>query len=1136
MAGYTRVDTINNIADGNVINAADLDGEFDGIQAAFNSSTGHNHDGTAGEGAPILALGPVQDVTISTTVLGVKTTNTVDLGTTGLRFKDFYLAGNASVGGTLGVTGATTLSAALTYGGVTLSNAVTGTGNMVLSASPTLTGTLGAAAATFSGAVALNGNTTLGDASSDTVTVNGTITSNLIFTDNTYDIGASGATRPRTGYFGTSVISPLVDATNLEVTNLKALDGTAAGSIANSTGVVTLASSVLTTTDINGGTIDGTAIGGSTAAAGAFTTLSSTGNTTLGDASADTVTVNGTTTFNASPIISVTDNTNAALRITQLGTGNALLVEDSTNPDSSPFVIDATGNVGIGTSSPVYQTQIYGTGQTTAALTDAGNKSGSLLLNTPTVSAGDGGALLIGASGSSAKPFAAIKGLLADGTSNTTGNLAFSTRNATADTALTERMRIDSSGNLLVGATTARSRLTVGTASSSPSAPTLGTASGAALFSNNAGTAEYGLMMGSASTGQGWIQQQRVDGTATAYDLWLQPSGGNVGIGVASPTATLDVSNSNGRNARIGGLQISGTSATADAGNNFVSSGAYWNGTNYTATATTSAITQYANGVLNFYTDSGLTAGNTFTASSRMTITSAGNVGIGTSSNAYNFVTGNSATTTGINQYSIGATATLSGTTFSASFLSQLNIPTGITADNAAALRIVNPTVSGTGAITNSYGIYMDDLTTGTNNYGITSLVSSGTNKWNIYASGTAANYFAGNVGIGTASPAQKLTVYSSTNDVEVLRINTDGGSGSVQAKADIGFGYYDGVAQANAAIGFEEFSASSTGGNLLFKTRPNGSAESTRPTERMRITSAGNVGMGTTSPQAALDLGDGTGGRAITWGGATGAARYASIFSTYGSASLAFGRGFTGSTSADSYVSTYTGTIANCGIRLDSAGFINFFTDASSSQTAGNAFTPTPRMRIDSSGNLLVGTTSAGVSNSLSTTIETSGANTSRITVNHSSIAGSSNGSYFMQFGYGGTLSGGIGQASTTTVNFYTGPSDRRLKNNIEDLDSSGEFIDALQPRKWTWTTNGEADVGFVADELQAVLPRCVNGEADAVDEEGNPVYQMVDASPPEMIANIVAELKAIRKREKEQQATIIQLQADVAALKTST
>jgi hypothetical protein len=64
-----------------------------------------------------------------------------------------------------------------------------------------------------------------------------------------------------------------LDATTLEVTNLRALDGTAAGSIANSTGVVTIGSSVLTTTDINGGTIDAATIGVSTPASGAFTSI-----------------------------------------------------------------------------------------------------------------------------------------------------------------------------------------------------------------------------------------------------------------------------------------------------------------------------------------------------------------------------------------------------------------------------------------------------------------------------------------------------------------------------------------------------------------------------------------------------------------------------------------------------------------------------------------------------------------------------------------------------------------------------------------------------------------------------------------------------------------------------------------------
>jgi len=252
MTGYVRTDTVNNIADGNVISAADLDGEFNAVQAGFNSSTGHTHDGTASEGAPITKLGPVQDVTISTTVLGVKTTNTVDLGTSSLKFKDFYLAGNASIGGTLGVTGATTLSAALTYGGVTLSNAVTGTGNMVLSASPTITGTITAAAANFSGAVALNGNATIGDADTDTITQ-----------------AASYVT-------GTQLKSAKT-ATNTLALAAYDVDGTAY------TNLITLTASntpTLALTSTGVGTINNMSIGATTASTGAFTTLSTTGNIT----------------------------------------------------------------------------------------------------------------------------------------------------------------------------------------------------------------------------------------------------------------------------------------------------------------------------------------------------------------------------------------------------------------------------------------------------------------------------------------------------------------------------------------------------------------------------------------------------------------------------------------------------------------------------------------------------------------------------------------------------------------------------------------------------------------------------------------------------------------------------------------
>jgi len=87
----------------------------------------------------------------------------------------------------------------------------------------------------------------------------------------------------------TTLNATTVDTTNLEVTNLKAKDGTAAGSIADSTGVVTIASAVLTTADINGGTADNVTIGGSTAAAGTFTTFTSNGIDDNADAVAITI-------------------------------------------------------------------------------------------------------------------------------------------------------------------------------------------------------------------------------------------------------------------------------------------------------------------------------------------------------------------------------------------------------------------------------------------------------------------------------------------------------------------------------------------------------------------------------------------------------------------------------------------------------------------------------------------------------------------------------------------------------------------------------------------------------------------------------------------------------------------------------
>jgi len=96
--GYTRNDTSNNIADGNIINASDLDGEFDSIVTAFSTS-GHTHDGTTAEGGPVTVVGPAQDLVVSATEVLPKTTGTLNIGSDLLEFQDIYIDGTAYIDG-----------------------------------------------------------------------------------------------------------------------------------------------------------------------------------------------------------------------------------------------------------------------------------------------------------------------------------------------------------------------------------------------------------------------------------------------------------------------------------------------------------------------------------------------------------------------------------------------------------------------------------------------------------------------------------------------------------------------------------------------------------------------------------------------------------------------------------------------------------------------------------------------------------------------------------------------------------------------------------------------------------------------------------------------------------------------------
>ena len=110
------------------------------------------------------------------------------------------------------------------------------------------------------------------------------------------------------------------------------------------------------------------------------------------------------------------------------------------------------------------------------------------------------------------------------------------------------------------------------------------------------------------------------------------------------------------------------------------------------------------------------------------------------------------------------------------------------------------------------------------------------------------------------------------------------------------------------------------------------------------------------------------------------------------------------------------------------------------------------------------------------------------------------------------------------TTISYNTG-SDYRLKDNIQPLTLGLATVAKLKPSKWNWKEFwGEGgSQGFVAHELQAVVPECVTGKKDAVDAEGKPIYQGVDTSF--LVATLTTAIQ-------EQQAIIETLTTRIEAL----
>jgi hypothetical protein len=160
-----------------------------------------------------------------------------------------------------------------------------------------------------------------------------------------------------------------------------------------------------------------------------------------------------------------------------------------------------------------------------------------------------------------------------------------------------------------------------------------------------------------------------------------------------------------------------------------------------------------------------------------------------------------------------------------------------------------------------------------------------------------------------------------------------------------------------------------------------------------------------------------------------------------------------------------------------------------------------TERMRIDTSGNLMVGETSLYQAGGVSISPLGNGANSSGNILFNS--AGTAN--YPALFQYNGSNVGYITYTNTTVS--YVSLSDHRLKENIQPMQNALGVVAQLNPVTYNWKADGSDGQGFIAHELQAVVPDCVTGEKDAVDAEGKPVHQGIDTSF--LVATLTAALQ---------------------------
>jgi len=346
-----------------------------------------------------------------------------------------------------------------------------------------------------------------------------------------------------------------------------------------------------------------------------------------------------------------------------------------------------------------------------------------------------------------------------------------------------------------------------------------------------------------------------------------------------------------------------------------------------------------------------------------------------------------------------------------------------------------------------------------------------------------------GNLGLGVTPSAWASSKAIQIGSTYSLALSAFGDDSSITTNAyynNAGNWVYQNTASTYKAARYNQY----LGNHIWSVASATGTAGSTITwSESARINTSGNFGIGTSSPLAKLD----SRGTAIITTNANG-----DNILAFGNTSV-FGGALSGAPGS-SYGNSFI--VGESSTGSGAPGFLKFYT------TTGGSVSE--RMRLDSSGNLLVGTTATNASLTQGVTAVI-GSGASKIHIGH--VTGTVDGSTYAVFSYNGTAIGTITQSLTNAV-LYNTTSDYRLKTVVGAVTGQGARIDALKPIDYQWKEGGQQARGFLAHEFQAVYPNSVTGEKDAVDADGNPVHQVMQASTAEVIADLVAEIQSLRKR----------------------